>query len=99
VAIHLQAAREILEAERAGGALAQSGPGAERLRLQLALANRATMFGDRELTWPVRRRFRVGATLVRSLAAGLVQEIGHTAARLVGRYDVAALRDPGLSTA
>jgi hypothetical protein len=45
------------------------------------------MFGDDELKWPIRQRFRVGATLVKSLALGLVEEIGHTAARVRGRYD------------
>jgi B12-binding domain/radical SAM domain protein len=54
-----------------------------------ALAHHRTMFGDDELKWPVRQRFRVGATLLRGLAAGLFIECGHTAARLVGRYDVA----------
>jgi len=58
-----------------------SGPAAE-------LANHRTMFGDDELKWPVKQRFRIGATLLRGLAAGLALEFGHTAARLVGRYDV-----------
>jgi B12-binding domain/radical SAM domain protein len=53
------------------------------------LANHRIMFGDDELKWPVRQRFRVGATLLRNLAAGLALELHHTAARLVGRYDVA----------
>jgi B12-binding domain/radical SAM domain protein len=53
------------------------------------LANHRIMFGDDELKWPVRQRFRVGATLLRNLAAGLALEFRHTAARLVGRYDVA----------
>jgi hypothetical protein len=35
---------------------------------------------------------RVGATLLLNLAAGLGVEIGHTAARLVERYDVAPAR-------
>jgi hypothetical protein len=89
VARHLEAAREILDADRSPDGLSRLGLDAEQLRRQLALANCATMFGDRELSWPVRRRFRVGATLLRGLAKGLVEEIGHTAARLVGRYDVA----------
>jgi hypothetical protein len=50
------------------------------------------MFGDDELKWPVRQRFRVGTTLLRSLAAGLALECRHTAARLAGRYDVAPAR-------
>ena len=58
-----------------------SGPAAD-------LANHRTMFGDDELKWPVRQRFRIGATLLRGLAAGLALEFGHTAARLMGRYDV-----------
>jgi len=53
------------------------------------LANHRTMFGDDELKWPVRHGFRIGTTLLRSLAAGLALEVRHTAARLVGRFDVA----------
>jgi hypothetical protein len=63
-----------------------SGPVAE-------LANCRTMFGDDELKWPVKRRFRVGTTLLRNLAAGLALEFRHTAARLVGHYDVAPARE------
>jgi hypothetical protein len=50
------------------------------------------MFGDDELKWPVRHGFRIGSTLLRSLAAGLALEVRHTAARLVGRFDVAPAR-------
>jgi hypothetical protein len=57
----------------------------------LELANHGTMFGDDELKWPVRRHFRIGAALVRGLASGLISEIGHTAARLVGHFDSAAI--------
>ena len=39
------------------------------------MANHGTMFGDDELKWPVGHRFRIGPTLLRSLAAGLGQEI------------------------
>jgi B12-binding domain/radical SAM domain protein len=60
--------------------------------LAAELANHRTMFGDDELKWPVKHGFRVGATLLRSLAAGLAIELGHTAARLVGRFDVAPAR-------
>jgi len=56
------------------------------------MANHGTMFGDDELKWPVGHRFQIGPALLRSLAAGFAQEIGHTAARMVGRYDTAALR-------
>jgi B12-binding domain/radical SAM domain protein len=59
-----------------------------------ALANHRTMFGDDELKWPVKHRFRVGATLLRSLAGGLATEVGHTIARCVGRYDVAPFDPP-----
>ncbi len=57
--------------------------------LAAELANHRTMFGDDELKWPVKHRFRVGTTLLRSLAAGLALEVHHTAARLIGRFDVA----------
>ena len=63
-----------------------NGPAAE------LAGNHRTMFGDDELKWPVHHRFRVGTTLVRGLAAGLALEFRHTAARLVGRYDVAPAR-------
>jgi hypothetical protein len=33
--------------------------------------------------------FRVGTALLRNLAVGLTLEIGHTAARIAGRYDSA----------
>ena len=56
------------------------------------LANHRTMFGDNELKWPVRHTFRVGRTLIRNLAAGLMLEIGHTVARTLGRYNVAPAR-------
>jgi hypothetical protein len=35
--------------------------------------------------------YPVGATLLWNLAAGLALEIGHTRARLAGRYDVAII--------
>ena len=38
---------------------------------------------------PVGYRFRIGPALLWNLAAGLALEVGHTAARLAGRYDVA----------
>jgi hypothetical protein len=53
------------------------------------------MFGDDELKWPMKHGFRVGTTLLRSLAAGLALEFRHTAARLVDRYDVAPARASG----
>jgi B12-binding domain/radical SAM domain protein len=56
------------------------------------LSQHCTMFGDDELKWPMRHGFRVGATLLGSLAAGLALEVGHTAARLFDRYDVAPAR-------
>jgi hypothetical protein len=66
--------------------------GAPPSHAAVEMANHGTMFGDDELKWPVGRRFRIGPALLRSLAAGLGQEIVHTAARIVGRYDTAALR-------
>lgn len=76
VQFRLKIAREIVD----DGDL--NGPAAD-------LANHRTMFSDDELKWPAQHRFRVGTTLLRSLAAGLALEFRHTAARLVGRYDVA----------
>ncbi|MBZ5556315.1 MAG: TIGR04190 family B12-binding domain/radical SAM domain protein [Acidobacteriia bacterium] len=75
---------------RAARALLASGAGADALsHAAFALANHGTMFGDDELKWPVRHGFRVGTTLLKSLAAGLLNEVGNTAARLAGRYDIA----------
>lgn len=73
--------------------IAASGENSDaRAAFAAELANHRTMFGDDELKWPVRQRFRVGTTLLRNLAAGLAGEIGHTFARAVGRYDVAPVR-------
>jgi hypothetical protein len=80
VALRLRAARQILEEAKGSAQLS---------RTSIELANHGTMFGDDELKWPVPHRFRVGATLLRSLAAGLAAEVVHTAARLAGRYDCA----------
>jgi B12-binding domain/radical SAM domain protein len=82
VAARLRVARELLNAT--GSALHPTDAAAE-------MANHGTMFGDDELKWPIGRRFRVGTTLLWSLAAGLGQELVHTAARMAGRYDTAAL--------
>lgn len=78
VARRLRAARHLLENDTEG---TQMSPAS------IELANHGTMFGDDELKWPVRRRFRIGLTLLRSLASGLLAEFGHTAARLAGGYD------------
>jgi B12-binding domain/radical SAM domain protein len=83
VRFRLEIARHLVDDAAADGNI--SGPAAE-------LANHRTMFGDDELKWPVRHRFRVGATLLRNLAAGLALEVRHTAARMVGRFDVAPAR-------
>jgi B12-binding domain/radical SAM domain protein len=80
VRFRLNIARQIV-ADTSGDA-DLSGPVAD-------LANHRTMFGDDELKWPVRHRFRIGTTLLRGLVEGLATEFRHTAARLVGRYDVA----------
>lgn len=70
----------------------QQSSSEERAVIAAELANHRTMFGDDELKWPVRQPFRIGATLIRSLAAGLLDEVRHAAARLAGRYDVAPIR-------
>jgi B12-binding domain/radical SAM domain protein len=68
-----------------------TGPAGADARAAFAaeIANHRTMFGDNELKWPVRHTFRIGAALLRNLAAGIVLEIGQTVARAAGRYDVA----------
>ena len=70
----------------------QPGEGDDISGLAAELADHRTMFGDDELKWPVKHAFRVGTTLLRSFAAGLGLEVVHTAARLVGRFDVAPAR-------
>ena len=80
VARRLSAAREALTTTEHAGQLSQRAA---------ELANHGTMFGDNELKWPVRHRFHFGWALARNLGIGLAQEVVHTAARLVGRYDVA----------
>jgi B12-binding domain/radical SAM domain protein len=80
VQFRLNIARQIVADASEDGDL--TGPAAE-------LANHRTMFGDDELKWPLDHGFRVGTTLLRGLAEGLVTECRHTAARLLGRYDVA----------
>ena len=83
VRFRLQIARYLVDQGGEGDDV--SGPAAE-------LANHRTMFGDDELKWPVKHGFRIGTTLLRSLAAGLALEVKHTAARLAGRFDVAPAR-------
>jgi B12-binding domain/radical SAM domain protein len=61
----------------------------ERLDRYIHLANQATMFGNDELKSPVSHRFRIGGAMLKSLALGLFVEMGHAAARVAGRYDVA----------
>jgi hypothetical protein len=67
----------------------QDAVASDAARAAAELSSHRTMFGDDELKWPVEHRFRMGATLLRNLAQGLALELCHTAARLVGRYDVA----------
>ena len=85
VSRRLRAARQILEEDPSTGRLN---------RTSIELANHGTMFGDDELKWPVPHRFRIGATLLRSLAAVLAAEVVHTASRIAGRYDCAPIRPP-----
>jgi hypothetical protein len=82
VAERLYAARQLFEHSDDPSALTHA---------VLQLANHGTMFGDDELKWPAPGRFRVGAALLRGLASGLLREIGHTVARLTGRYDAARI--------
>ena len=49
------------------------------------------MFGDDELKSSPAHRFRVTPALLWTLAKGLALEVGHTAARLAGRYDDAII--------
>ena len=83
VRFRLSIARQIVE---------HSDDGDETIGPAAELGAHRTMFGDDELKWPIDQRFRVGTTLVRSLAAGFALELRHTAARLAGRYDVAPAR-------
>jgi B12-binding domain/radical SAM domain protein len=80
----LRAARRILATGGTGGVS----------HAALELANHGTMFGDDELKWPVRHAFRISGTLLKNLSVGLFEEVAHTAARLFGNYDSAALNGP-----
>lgn len=60
------------------------------IQREVELANRSTLCADHEMRWPLTQRFHVGAALARALVAGLTGEIGHTIARIRGRYDTAA---------
>ncbi len=91
VAGHLAIARRLLRE----AAAAEDLPPAERealfrsLRQEVAEANKGSIVDDDELKWGSAHRFRLTATLVRELAGGLVDELGHAAHRLLGRYDTA----------
>ncbi|HZR25685.1 MAG TPA: TIGR04190 family B12-binding domain/radical SAM domain protein [Vicinamibacterales bacterium] len=64
-----------------------------RDRLELAHTQPAraqTMIDEDEMKWPVHQRFRIGTALLTHLATGLFEEVGHTLARVRGRYDDAA---------
>jgi B12-binding domain/radical SAM domain protein len=91
VAFRLGLARQILdETQRVEGLDAeQRQEQLAQMRRSIELANHASTFGDDELKSPVSYRFRVGRTLIKSLAAGLILEIGHAIARSAGRFDVA----------
>jgi B12-binding domain/radical SAM domain protein len=82
VSRRLQAARQLLD---------EAGHHVPFTHAALEMANHGTMFGDDELKWPAQHGFRVGTALLRGLASGLMREVGHTVARLAGRYDGAAV--------
>lgn len=87
----LAAAEAVLsEIDRAAGLPADERAAAlAMIRGQIQTANGAALCGVDELKWPLSRRFHVGGALARGLVGGLLREFRHTAARLVGRYDVA----------
>ena len=91
VTFRLGLARRILEGtERVEGMDEEQREGElAQMRHFIELANHASTFGDDELKSPVSYRFRVGLALLKSLAAGLIIELGHAAARSMGRFDVA----------
>jgi len=85
----LTAAEAVLaEIDRAAGLpVDKRAPALAMIRTQIQTANGAALCGVDELKWPLSQRFHVGGTLARGLAAGLLREFRHTAARLVGHYD------------
>ena len=85
----LTAAEAVLaEIDRAAGLPVDKRAAAlAMIRTQIQTANGAALCGVDELKWPLSQRFHVGGTLARGLAAGLLREFRHTAARLVGHYD------------
>jgi B12-binding domain/radical SAM domain protein len=50
-------------------------------------ANADTLFSKKELDWHANNGLRISATLLRTIAVGFAQEVGHGAHRLVGHYD------------
>jgi hypothetical protein len=85
----LTAAEAVLaEIDRAAGLPVDKRAAAlAMIRTQIQTANGAALCGVDELKWPLSQRFHLGGTLARGLAAGLLREFRHTAARLVGHYD------------
>ncbi len=78
----------------ARGLLAADDRGETDREFPAELGTHRTMFGDDELKWPLGRRFRVGLSLLATLASGLALEVVHAANRTAGRYDVAPVRAP-----
>lgn len=62
------------------------------LRDELRQSRQPILFSKEELSWPLRHRFRLGGRLLQALAAALAGEVGHCAARLIGRFDSAPYR-------
>jgi B12-binding domain/radical SAM domain protein len=91
VALRLGLARRILEETERIEDLSEDERQQQfaSMKPMIELANHASMFGDDELKAPVGYGFRLGLLLVKNLATGLIIEIGHAAARLAGRFDVA----------
>ncbi len=91
VAQRLRTAESILaDLDRTAGLPPEKRQQAYRqMQKRLRFANGSTLSGDDEMKWPLSRRFHLGATLARGLAAGLGNEVRHTAARLGGKYDTA----------
>jgi B12-binding domain/radical SAM domain protein len=91
VVAHLQAAREVLaEVDRIVQLpSSEQAVNLRALKSKTDTANTATMNGSQELKWHSATGFRVSRILLWHLLEALFRELGHSTARLRGRYDTA----------
>lgn len=89
VSQHQKAAREAMEGIEQALLLPEDQRQAALLAIQERVreANADTLFSKKELDWHANNGLRISATLLRTAALGLGEEIDHGVHRLLGRYD------------